>query len=156
MMRSNLCDYSDAHIYIKGTITIPSTAGAGSAVNNTNKKVIFKNYAPFTDCTSEISNTQVDDTPDFDIVMPMYNLIEYSDPYSKTSGSLWQYYDTRDEPVLDSNNNITDFPANNNNSITFKFKQQITGQTGHGGIKDVEIMVLLTYLSKFWRALEIP
>ena len=83
MIRSNLCDYSDANIYIKGTITIPSTAGAGSAVNNTNKKVIFKNYAPFTDCTSEISNTQVDDTPDFDIVMPMYNLIEYSDPYQR-------------------------------------------------------------------------
>ena len=60
--------------------------------------------------------------------MPMYNLIEYSDVYSKTSGSLWQYY--RDEPALDNNNNnIIDFPVNDNNSILFKFKQQITGQT---------------------------
>ena len=56
--------------------------------------------------------------------MPMYNLIEYSDAYSKTSESLWQYY--RDKPALDNNNNITDFPANNNNSISFKFKQQMT------------------------------
>ena len=56
--------------------------------------------------------------------MPMYNLIEYSDAYSKTSESLWQYY--RDKPALDNNNNIIDFPANNNNSISFKFKQQMT------------------------------
>ena len=56
--------------------------------------------------------------------MPMYNFTEYSDAYSKISGSLWQYY--RDEPALD--NNIIDFPANNNNSVSFKLKQQITGQ----------------------------
>ena len=54
--------------------------------------------------------------------MPMYNLIEYSDAYSKTSGSLWQYY--RDGPALDNNGNITDFPDNNNNSASFKFKQK--------------------------------
>ena len=92
MMRSNLCDYSDAYIYIKGAITIPNTAGAVSPVNNTNKKAIFKNYAPFTNCSSEISSTQEDDAPDFDIVMPMYNLTEYNDAYSKISGSLWQCY----------------------------------------------------------------
>ena len=62
----------------------------------------------------------------------MYNLIKYSDTYSKTSGSFWQYY--RDEAVLDNNNNIIDFPADNNNCASFKFKQQITGQTGNGGI----------------------
>ena len=65
--------------------------------------------------------------------MPMYNLIKYSDAYSKTSESLWQYY--RDERALDNNVNIIDFPANNNNSISFIFKQQITGQTGNGGRK---------------------
>ena len=64
--------------------------------------------------------------------MPIYNLIEYSDVYSKTSGSLWQYY--RDEPAL-GNNNIIDFLANNNNTISFKFKQQITAQTGNDGTK---------------------
>ena len=72
----------------------------------------------------------------------------------KTSGSLWQYY--RDEPTLDNNNNIIDFPANNNNSASFKFKQQIIGQTGNGGAKDVEIMVPLKYLSNFWRTPEMP
>ena len=84
----------------------------------------------------------------------MYNLIEYSGAYLKTSGSLWQYY--RDEPALDNNDNITDFPAANNNSKSFKSKQQLTEQTGNGGIKDVEIMVPLKYLSNFWRTLEMP
>ena len=77
--------------------------------------------------------------------MPMYNLVEYGDAYSKTSGSLWQY--CRDEPALDANNNISDFPADNNNSTSFKFKQKITGQTGNVGENDVEIMVPLKYLS---------
>ena len=79
--------------------------------------------------------------------MHMYNLIEHSDVYLKASGSLWQYY--RDEPVLYSENNIIDFRANNNNSILFKFKQEITTQTGNGGTKNVEIMVPLKYLSNF-------
>ena len=79
-------------------------------------------------------------------VMPMYNLIEYSNAYSMTSGSLWQYF--RDKPALDNNNNVIDFRANNNNSISFKFKQ-ITGKTGNVGTKDVEIMVPLKYLSNF-------
>ena len=83
--------------------------------------------------------------------MLMYNLIEYNDVYSKTSGSSWQYYG--DEPALDNNNNIIDFPSNNN-SISCKFKQQIVGQTGNGGTKNVEIMVLLKYVSNFWRTLE--
>ena len=86
--------------------------------------------------------------------MPVYNLIEYNDAYLKTSGSLWQHY--RDEPALEDNNNIIDFPANNNKSTSFKFKQQITGQTGNGNTKDVEIMVPLKYLSNFWRTLEMP
>ena len=80
MLKSSLCDYSDAYILVKGTITVNNNAAAGAAANNTNKKVILKNCAPFTNCMSGINNTQV---------MPMYNLIEYSDNYSKTSGSLW-------------------------------------------------------------------
>ena len=84
--------------------------------------------------------------------MPMYNLLEYSDAYLKMSESLWQYY--RDELALDGNNKSLDFPANNNNSASFKFKQQITGQTGNGRTKYVEIMVPLKYLSNFWRTLE--
>ena len=64
-------------------------------------------------------------------MMPMYNLIEYSDAYLKALGSLWQY--CRDEPAIYANNNIIDFPANKNNSISFRFKQQITGQTRNGG-----------------------
>ena len=120
-------------------------AAAGAAVNNINKRVVFKNCAPFSDCITEINNAQVDDAQKIDVVMPMYNLIEYSDAYSKTSGSLWQYY--RDEPALDNNGNITDVPPNNNNSASLKFKQQISGQTGNGGTKNVKIMVLLKYLS---------
>ena len=84
--------------------------------------------------------------------MPIYNLIKYSGAYSKTSGSLWQYY--RDEPAPDNNNRIIDFSANNNSNISFKFKQQITGQTGNGGTKDVELMVPLIYVRNFWRTLE--
>ena len=84
----------------------------------------------------------------------MYNLIENSDAYLKTSRSLWQYY--RDEPALDNNANTIDFPDDNNNSALLKFKQKITGQTGNGSPKDVEIMVPLKRLSNFWRALEMP
>ena len=76
--------------------------------------------------------------------MPIYNLIEYSDVYSKTSGSSWQYYG--DEPALDINNNIIDFPPNHDNSILFRFKQQITGQTGNGDTKGVIKVVSLKYL----------
>ena len=72
----------------------------------------------------------------------------------KTSGHFWEYY--RDEPALDNNGNITDFPDDNNNSALFKLKQKITGQTGNGGTKDIEIMVPLKYLSNFWRTLGMP
>ena len=87
MLKSTLCDYSDAYILVKGTISVNNTAAAG-AVNNTNKKVIFKKCALFTNCISEINNTQIDNAKDIDIVMPMYNLIEYSDNYAETTVSL--------------------------------------------------------------------
>ena len=77
-----------AYILIKGTITVNNTAAADADAKNTNKKVIFKNCAPFTNCISEINNTQVNNAKDIDIVMPLYKLIEYSDNYSKTSGTL--------------------------------------------------------------------
>ena len=151
MLKSSLCDYSDAYILVKGTITVNSTADQGAA-NNTNKKVIFKNCAPFTNCISEINNTQIDNAKDIDIVMPMYNLIEYSDNYAKTTGSLWQY--CKDIPARENNNLIEGFTAANLTD-SFNFKSKITGRTENGGTKDVEIIVPLKYLSNFWRTLEI-
>ena len=82
MLKSSIWDYSDAYILAKGTITVINTAAAGADANNTNKKVIFKNCSPFTNCVSEINNTNVDDAKDLDTGMPMYDLIEYSDNYS--------------------------------------------------------------------------
>ena len=98
MLKSDLCDYADAYIFVKGTTTI---TGAGADVaarlaDEREKGVIFKNCAPFTKCISRINGTDIDNAQDIDIVMTMYNLIEYSDNYSKTSESLWQYY--RDDP----------------------------------------------------------
>ena len=122
-------------------------------INNINKKVIFKNCAPFTNCISEINNTQIDNAKDIDIVMSMYSLIEYSDDYAKTTGSLWQY--CKDIPARNNNNEITEFTAGNTTD-SFNFKAKITGQTGNDGTKYVEIMVSLKYLSNFWRTLEMP
>ena len=153
MLKSRLCDYSDAYILVKGTIGVNNTAAAGAAVNNINRKVIFKSCAPFTNCISEINNTQIDNAKDIDIVMPMYNLIEYSDNYAKTTGSFWQY--SKDIPARNDNNEITVF-TRKNLTDSFNFKQKFTGETGNNGTKDVEIMVPLKYLSNFWRTLEMP
>ena len=78
MLRSSLCDYSDPY---KGNIAVNKTAAAGADANNTNKKVISKNCASFTNCVSKINNTDIDKTKYIDIVMPICNLIEYSDNY---------------------------------------------------------------------------
>ena len=153
MLKSSLCDYSDAYILVNGTISANNTAAVGADANNTNRKVIFKNCAPSTNCISEINNTQIDNAKDIDIVMPMYNLIEYSDNYAKTTGSLWQY--CKDIPTRDANDEITEF-RRNNTTDSFKFKAKITGQTVDDGTKDVDIMVPLKYLSNFWRTLEMP
>ena len=146
-----LCDYSDAHILAKGTITANNIATVVADANNTNKKVIFKNYAPFTNCTSEINNTQVDNAKDIDIVIPIYSLTEYSDNYSKTSGSLWQC--CKDIPAVNDNGAIVNF-AEKNLSDSFNFKAKITGQIGDNRTKVVEIILPLKYLSNFWRTLE--
>ena len=145
MLKSSLCDYSDAYILVKGKITITGAGDDAAArqADERDKCIAFKNCASFTNYIIEINNTKIDNAKDIDIVMPMYNLIEYGDNYSKTSGSLWQYY--RDEP----NENLA-------NSESFKSKIKITGKTtAAGNEKDVEIMVPLTYLSNFWRSLEV-
>ena len=106
MLKSRLCDYSDAYILVKGNIKIRGAGDDGAArqTDERDKGVAFKNCAPFINCISEINNTQAGNAKDFDIIMPMYNLIEYSDNYAKTTGSLWQYF--RDEPDDDIENSI--------------------------------------------------
>ena len=116
MTRSILCDYSGAYILVIGTITGTNT-GTAAAPSNRNKKVIFKNCAPFTNCISEINNKRIDHAKDIDVVMPMYNLTEYNDNYAKTSGSLWQYY--RDEPFINDNGVIINVP-NDPDCASFK------------------------------------
>ena len=122
MLRSSLCDYSNVHIPVSGTITI-TVAGnddAARRLDERNKVVIFKNFSPFTDCVCEISNTQLENERYIDVVMPMYNLIQYSDDYSKTSGGFWQYY--QDDP----NDNITP-------SESFKCKVKMTEKSPAAG-----------------------
>ena len=154
MLRSNLCNYADAYILGKGTITVANTSVAGAAANNTNKKLILKNCVPFTNHISEINNRQVDNAKDIDIVMPMCNLLEYSNNCSKTSGSLWQY--CKDIPAVNNNGNIVNF-SEANVTDSFNSKSKITGQTDDDGeIDNIEIMVPLKYLSNFWRTLEMP
>ena len=146
MLRSNLCDYADSYILVKSTITITGEGdnAAAERADERDKGATFKNCAPFTKCISRINNTDIDNAHDIDIAMPMYNLIEYSDNYSKTSGSLWQYY--KDDPY----DNLA-------NSESFKSKVKTTGKTpNNGNTKDVEIIVPLKYLSNFWRTLEMP
>ena len=137
MLKFSLCDYSDAYILVKGRITITGAAAdeAARRADERDKGMAFKNCSPFTNCISEIDNTQVDNAKDINILMRMYNLIEYSDNYAKTSGSLWQYF--RDEPDDDLED-----------SESFKSKIKITGKTpNNNNAKDVEIMVPLKYLS---------
>ena len=108
------------------------------AAANNRENMIIKNCAPFTKCISEINNTQIDNAKDIDIVM-----IISSDNYSKTSGSLWNYY--RDEPFLNANVAIAYFHADNSNSALFKFKTKITRRTGNYGTKNVKFRVPLKY-----------
>ena len=97
-------------ILIKGNISVNNT-GTATAPTNKNKNVIFKNCAPFTNCISKINNTQIDNAEYIDLVMSMYNLIEYSDNYSKTSGSLWRY--CKEIPAVNNDGDIVDFHGAN-------------------------------------------
>ena len=135
MLKSSLYDYSDAYILVKGNISVNNTAAQGANANNTNKQVIFKNCAPFTNCISEINNTQIDNAKDIHIVMSMYNLIEYSDNYAETTGNLWQY--CKDIPALNANGEIVNFTTGNLTD-SFNFKVKFTDQTGDDGTKDLK------------------
>ena len=142
MLQSRLCGQSDGYILVKGNITV-----IGARVDDTrtadrnNKKVIFNNCAPFTDCITEINSTQIDNTKDLDVALWMYNLIEHSYNYSKTSRSLLQFL--RHEP----HGTIT-------NSESFKFKSRFLDKIYNVGIINAKIAVRLKRLSNFWSALE--
>ena len=148
MLESSLCDYSDAYILFKWTITIARVLTPAEPIN-VNKKVVSKNRAPFTDCISEINNTQIENTQDIDAVMSIYNLIESSNNCSNKSRNLWQYY--RNEPASTDDSGIKDLHVGDNNSALFEFKQKITDVTAAGGTKNVEMMMPWKYWNNFWR-----
>ena len=164
MLRSDLCDYADAYILVNGTITVTAAACANNIRDKKNRKLILKNNSALVSCITIINGELIEDTDDLDIVMSMYNLLEYSKNYRKTIGSLYNYY--RDELINDNNNNF----ANRNivNSNAFKYKNKIIGNTynvdaaaagydaNKNGTQEVEIAIPLKYLGNFWRALNIP
>ena len=126
MLRSNLCDFSDAYIVVKGNITFTKT-NRREIIDKRNRVLAVKNNAPFTNWISKINNVLIDNAEDLDVVMPMYNLLEYSKNYRKATGSLWNYYrdESNNPPVADYNEDpIT-------NSEYFKYKSSITGKTSN-------------------------
>ena len=107
MLRSDLCDFSDAYIVIKGTITLTKDADR-EFIDVRNRSLVFKNNASFTNCISKINNVLIDNAEDLDVVMPKYNFIEYSKNYRNTRGSLWNYYrDESNNPLLNNDNPLT-------------------------------------------------
>ena len=174
MLRSDLCDFSDAYIVVKGNIFVTKktfTADYIDAPNNTaanvnttntannnafgNKKLVFKNNAPFINCISKINSVKIDNAEDLDVVMPMYNLLEYSKNYRKTTGSLWNYY--RDQPNSNIGDNNIIHSILNSESFVYKANVMESGETHDNLTKnDVKIVVPLKYLSNFWRHLNIP
>ena len=168
MLRSNLCDYSDAYILVKGTITVTAPDVNNNANNirdKRNRLLILKNYSPFVSCITIINGELIEDADDLDIVIPMYNLLEYSKNYRRTIGSLYNYY--RDELSDDADDNSFD-NIKLVNSNTFKYKNKIIGNTydvdagtqgydvNKNGTQEVELVIPLKYLGNFWRALNIP
>ena len=159
MLRSNLCNYSDAYILVKGTITVTAPG------DKRNTPLILKNNAPFVSCVTRINGELIEDADDLDIVMSMYNLLEYSKNYRKTIGSLYNYY--RDELSDDADdNNFDNIKVINSN--TFRYKNKIIGNTynvnagaqgydlNKNGTQEVELAIPLKYLGNFRRALNIP
>ena len=158
----------DAYTLVKGTITV-TAPGANNNANNIrdkrNRPLILKNNAPFVSCITRINDELIEDADDLDIVMPMYDLLEYSKNYRKTIGSLYNYY--RDELSDDADDNNFD-SIKVINSNTFKYKNKITGNTYNvnagaqgydvkkNGTQEVELAIPLKYLGNFWRALNIP
>ena len=161
MLRSGLCDYSDAYIVVKGAITVTNPNNA-----KRNKAVAFENNAPFINCFSKVNGVKIDNAEDLDAVMPMYNLLEYSKNYRKATGSLQNYYGDEPSNPLSSN------------SESFKYKTSITGNTynvdekitdddgnevdnpkydaNKVGENETEVVILLKHLSNVWRSLSIP
>ena len=145
VLKPNLCDYAEAYILVDGTIR------AAAADNNT--RLALKNCAPFTKCNSEINDEHVYTAENLDIVMPMYNLIEYSDNYQDSSATLYQY--KRDEPP--EANVINDLTTNTSSS--FKYKVNLLGNPVLDGAiakLSVKVVVPLKYLSNVFRSLEMP
>ena len=144
MLRSDLCDFRDVYIVVKGTITTEQNTN----INNDghNKPFVFKNNAPFISCILKINSVLIDNAEDLDFVMPMYNLIEYKKNYRKTTGSLWNYY--RDEP---DNDEIRD-------SKSFKYRTSITGNTHNDSdtITGAEIVITLKHMSDCRKSFKIP
>ena len=144
-VKSSLCDYSDALILVTGNITVTA---------NDDTDIAFKNCAPFCTCKTVINDVYIDEANHIHIVMTMYNLIEYSDNYSDTLGSLWQL--KRYEVSAGSVNLTVD------NSQSFKYKAALLGKTGdavnnmNSSVKEAKIVAPLKYLSNFWRSLEMP
>ena len=153
-LMSALCDYSEAYIVVKGKVTVE---GAAAGV-----KVAFKNCAPFTSCISEINNTQVNNAKDLDIIMPMYNFLEYSKNYSDTTGSFYRF--SRDSGGDLSTTNTAAAVLGADNAINARpvtladqgFVAKKPQDTLADGTVDMEIVVPLKYLSNFWRSLEMP
>ena len=149
VLKPNLCDYAEAYILVDGTIR------AGDAPNAT--RLALKNCAPFTKCNLEINDEHVDTAENLDIVMPLYNLIEYSDNYQNSSVTLYQY--KRDEPPED--NAVADLTADNSDSFKYKIKllgniNQLAADAARVGKLNVKVVVPLKYLSNFFRPLEMP
>ena len=149
VLKPNLCDYTEAYILVDGTIR------AANAVNAT--RLALKNCAPFTKCNLEINDEHVDTAENLNIVMLMYNLIEYSDNYQDSSATLYQY--KRDEPPEDDA--VADLTANNSNSLKYKIKllgnvTEVAGDVASVRRLNVKVIVPLKYLSNFFRSLEMP
>ena len=171
ILRSDMCDYSDAYIVVKGLVTVSADEKDRDEMN---RQAILKNNAPFISCISKINDVLVENTEDLDIVMAMYNLLEYSKNYSKTSASLWNYY--RNE-LTDETNDNNGPNKNIINSKSFKYKTSITGSTynvprritgadgnpvnnpnydqNKRGKTEVEISALLKHLGNFLNSLNI-
>ena len=155
-IESSLCDYSHACILVTGNVTVTKTIAAAddnpvqrSQPLTAATQVAFKKCVPFKECRTEINDTFVDYADFINIAMSMYNLIEYSDNYSDSSGSLWNF--ERDK--IANNPNVT----NGDNGPSCKYKANlITNTNADGTKKGVKMSVPLKYLSNFWRSLEMP
>ena len=152
MLRSDLCDYNDVYIVVTGKITVTNPNN-----NSYDKTLAFKNNESFISCVSKVNNPLIHDAYNLNFVTPLYNLLEYSKNYRKTTGSSWNYY--RDEPNSGFNNNNRDTINYSIKCSGFiNYKTSITGQLENDDDKkeDIKIAVPLQYLSNFWKTLNIP